>query len=77
MDSLGDLSTKDAIPIDDPELWDPEIVAALDDDAEIDESPDNELDDDFISKAIGGSRIGSTNSDKKKKNMIIIKDNDE
>ena len=33
--------------------WDPDIVAALDDDVDFDD-PDNELDDDFVIKAMGG-----------------------
>lgn len=80
MDQLGlNLTQSNAIEIEDPELWDPEIVAALEDDAQIDEDPDNQLDDDFVSKAIGNvsSSNNNNNSGKKKNNVIIIKENNE
>lgn len=75
MDSIANLAQDKAIDVDDPELWDPEIVAALQDDAQIDEDPENQLEDDFVSKALASATgtTGQANS-KKNKNVIVFRD---
>ena len=42
--------TQNAFPTGPQPTWDPDIVAALDDDFDFDD-PENQLDDDFIAKA--------------------------
>lgn len=58
------LSRRAAVPIGPRPDWDPDIVAALDDDFDF-ENPDNVLDDEFMKLATGANGVDDDDGNKK------------